>query len=111
MSGNREVPRPRREAETNMMRDGLRAFVDGVQRDIGKLQRSSPQQSPGVAGVVESWGRLVDFLALGPAPELRECPHCGAAGMREATRCGYCWGKLVPQDGHVARAERTSAES
>ncbi|MBI5071086.1 MAG: hypothetical protein HZB56_22945 [Deltaproteobacteria bacterium] len=43
-----------------------------------------------------SWTRLVDVLALGPAPALRTCPNCGATGMREATRCGTCWSKLVP---------------
>jgi len=46
-----------------------------------------------------SWSHLVDALALGPAPELRACPHCGATGMRAATRCGTCWRQLVPPAG------------
>jgi hypothetical protein len=80
----------------DMVSDGLRGFVDDVQRDIGKLQGSSGQDPASVARVVDSWGKLVGFLALGPAPELRPCPQCGATGMREATRCGYCWATLVP---------------
>ncbi len=41
-----------------------------------------------------SWERLVTWLALGPAPQLRDCPKCGRSGMRDATLCGYCWEKL-----------------
>lgn len=63
--------------------------------------------APGSAaldGVRTSWTRLVDALALGPAPALRICPHCGATGMRAATRCGTCWAELVPPDGGAADA-------
>jgi hypothetical protein len=35
-------------------------------------------------------------LALGPAPETRECPSCRAVGMRAASRCGNCWTALAP---------------
>lgn len=38
---------------------------------------------------------LVDALALGPEPEVRECPYCGEIVMRAATRCGYCWASLA----------------
>ncbi len=80
-----------------MVQDGLRAFVEGVEHDVALLSRSAPAQDPAsVTRLVRSWGRLVDFLALGPAPELRTCPHCGEVGMRAATLCGYCWRKLVP---------------
>ena len=79
------------------MQDGLRGFVEGVEHDVALLSKSpSAQDAEGVARVVRSWGKLVDFLALGPAPELRNCPHCGAVGMRAATLCGTCWSKLVP---------------
>jgi hypothetical protein len=80
-----------------MLQDGLRTFVDAVGRDVVSVsQGGSSQGSASVAKLVGSWTKLVDFLALGPAPELRECPHCGAVGMRAATLCGYCWKKLVP---------------
>jgi hypothetical protein len=39
---------------------------------------------------------LVDQLALGSEPEVRECPVCKHIGMRAATLCGYCWTKLTP---------------
>jgi hypothetical protein len=80
-----------------MLHDGLRVFVDAVARDVARVSQSAPApDAPSVARLAVSWGRLVEFLALGPAPELRDCPHCGAVGMRAATRCGYCWNKLVP---------------
>lgn len=40
------------------------------------------------------WAELVQRLALGPEPEVRECPRCKKTGMRAATRCGYCWSEL-----------------
>lgn len=86
-----------------MVSDGLRAFVEGVEHDVALVSRSaSAQGSESVARLVRSWGKLVDFLALGPAPELRPCPHCGAIGMRAATLCGRCWTKLVPPQPAVA---------
>lgn len=39
---------------------------------------------------------LVEYLALGPPPELQACPFCASVGMRAATRCGTCWRKLDP---------------
>jgi hypothetical protein len=43
-----------------------------------------------------AWAEMVEALALGPPPELRTCPICGASGMRAATRCMHCWSSLVP---------------
>jgi hypothetical protein len=43
-----------------------------------------------------AWDRLVEILALGAAPELRECPSCHNTGMRAASRCMYCWSSLAP---------------
>jgi hypothetical protein len=87
-----------------MMHDGLRTFVDAVEREMAQVAKwASPQQSESAARLAGSWAKLVDFLALGPAPELRDCPHCGAVGMRAATVCGTCWAKLVPP-GAEARA-------
>ncbi len=80
-----------------MLQDGLRELVDVVGRDATRVSQDTPGQEPASAfRLVASWGRLVDFLALGPAPELRDCPYCGRVGMRAATRCGYCWKKLDP---------------
>ena len=74
------------------MRDEpIRAAVRAVEQALAA--------APGGAaldGLRSSWTRLVDALALGPAPALRTCPKCGATGMRAATRCGTCWSSLVP---------------
>jgi hypothetical protein len=89
----------------NMVQDELRRFVDGVARDVAQVARAtSPQDSASVAQLVGSWAKLVDFLALGPAPELRPCPHCGVVGMRAATLCGHCWKQLIPPERHAAPA-------
>ncbi|HEX9052212.1 MAG TPA: hypothetical protein VF841_16910 [Anaeromyxobacter sp.] len=81
--------------------------MDAVGQDVAAVaERTSPQDSTSVSRLVGSWAKLVGFLALGPAPELRACPHCGAMGMRDATLCGYCWKKLVPP---ARRAEGAAA--
>lgn len=49
-----------------------------------------------IGDLTASWAELVKVMALGPEPELRECPVCHQTGMRAATLCGYCWTKLVP---------------
>jgi hypothetical protein len=88
-----------------MVLDGLRTFVDAVERDVTQVSKGTSAQDPvSVARLVESWAKLVDHLALGPVPELRACPHCGAVGMRAATRCGGCWKKLVPPEARAALA-------
>jgi len=66
----------------------LRKLVDVVERE---LEASKP--TPELAG---AWAQVVKVLSLGPAPDLRDCPHCGSPGMRAASRCGRCWSSLVP---------------
>lgn len=41
-----------------------------------------------------AWVAMVEILALGPQPELRQCANCGNFGMRAATRCMHCWSSL-----------------
>ena len=55
-----------------------------------------------LTGLTGPWAELVAQLALGPEPEVRECPSCEAIGMREATKCGFCWTKLAPLPPKVA---------
>jgi hypothetical protein len=74
--------------------DGVRAAVEAVDREVGLLTKRATTGD--AADLRATWGKLVDALDLGPAPELRDCPHCGSSGMRAATRCGTCWAKLVP---------------
>lgn len=74
----------------------LRTVIAAIDRELSLLP---PSEGDGVAAtqpLLRSWAELVDLLALGPAPETRECPICGHTGTRAATRCGNCWNKLSP---------------
>jgi len=74
--------------------DGVRLAVEAVDRELSNLSdRAGPAD---LKDLRASWGRLVDILALGPAPVMRACPHCGTPGFATATKCGKCWRPLVP---------------
>jgi len=75
-------------------RSRLRTAIAAIEVEIAHL----PEQGTagGVTGLRSSFSELVSLLALGPEPEIRECPVCGRIGMRAATLCGYCWTKLPP---------------
>jgi hypothetical protein len=76
-------------------RDNARAALDRVEEQLATVDCPP--------GLREAWAELVAALALGPAPELRECSFCGKIGRRAATRCGYCWRALTaPGDTHDA---------
>jgi hypothetical protein len=78
-------------------RGALRAIVATIDREISRL--SEPTRSEATDTTKElrsSWAELVELLAVGPVPEVRECPVCRHIGMRAATRCGHCWTKLSP---------------
>jgi hypothetical protein len=79
-------------------RAGLRVVVSDIERELSCLAREAPaaQHRTALEGLTASWAKLVELLALGTAPELRECPRCGHSGMRAATRCGNCWSVLSP---------------
>ena len=80
-----------------MPTDGLRPIVENLDREMSRfLARSLEGASADATDLLSSWADLVEFLALGPAPELQACPLCGSPGMRGATRCGTCWKKLDP---------------
>ena len=81
-----------------MMRtEGLRPIVEALDRAMSRFDaRASDDAYADTSELLASWAKLVEFLELGPPPELRACPSCGRDGMRAATRCGYCWRKLEP---------------
>jgi hypothetical protein len=66
----------------------LRTIVDAIDREI--------VQTPPTATLRAAWLELVAVLALGPAPQTRQCPTCHGIGMRAASRCGQCWTALAP---------------
>jgi len=79
-------------------RAGVRTTVSSITAQMTDLaQRDSVEGCRLVAtDLAAAWAQLVKLLALGPAPEYRECPHCKKLGMRAATRCGFCWAMLIP---------------
>jgi len=82
----------------------LRATVATIEHEISRLPSQVTEDDggnpPNALGA--SWADLVEQLALGPEPEVRECPVCKHIGMRAATLCGYCWAKLTPPTGDGA---------
>jgi hypothetical protein len=71
----------------------LQGAVEQVDREIAHL---GPSQNGASSRLGVAWSRLVSILALEPPRAMRACPRCGESGMRDATVCGYCWLKLVP---------------
>jgi hypothetical protein len=71
----------------------LQVAVDKVELAIDGVSSGFPESR---SALHIAWGQLVHILAPEPERATRKCPRCGNAGMREATRCGYCWLKLVP---------------
>ena len=76
-------------------RANLRTLVAVVEGEISRLPPAVDGNET-TQGLRASWIELVRGLALGPAPETRECPVCHGTGMRAASRCGDCWAPLEP---------------
>ena len=81
-------------------RSKLRATVATIEREISRLPRqiADDLRSP-PSGLRASFADLVEQLALGPEPEMRQCPDCKHVCMRAATLCAHCWTKLTPPTG------------
>lgn len=73
----------------------LRTLVTAVQAEVTRAT-SLESTADDKQALTRAWGSLVQHLALGPAPDMIACPHCGRAIMRAATVCGYCWSRLSP---------------
>jgi hypothetical protein len=73
-------------------RSRLRATVSSIEKALHEL----PSDAVLTKSLQASFSSLVTQLALGPEPELRQCPNCSYFGMRAASVCGHCWTKLVP---------------
>ena len=73
----------------------LREIVTTIDRQLLRLAADeTPNRTKD--DLAKSIGELVGLLALGPEPELRTCPECSRRVRREATRCGFCWVRLMP---------------
>ena len=76
----------------------LRAIVAAIEQEL--------VQAPPTLTLRAAWEELLAVLALGPAPQTRECPDCRSIGMRAASRCGHCWAALAPLPALVETASR-----
>jgi hypothetical protein len=78
-------------------RSRLRATVAALGRELSLLPAPKSSASTGTPHRLdECFADLVEQLALGPEPEVRDCPYCGEACMHAATLCSSCWSKLTP---------------
>ena len=92
------------------LRGRLRPIVATIDREMSRTSQTDERENNRPTPELRSsWAKLVELLALGPAPEVRECPVCRRTGMRDATRCAYCWAKLTPLTS-VPRCEGDAAE-
>ena len=71
------------------------AAVTRLRAIVATIEHQMVQAAP-PAELRAAWTELVQVLALGPAPQTRECPICHSIGMRAASRCGTCWASLQP---------------
>jgi hypothetical protein len=85
-------------AHPDAARSRLRAMVATVDSEIVRLTLpvTNADGSSVPNDLRASWDELVEQLALGPEPLVRECPICHHLGMRAATVCGFCWTQLTP---------------
>src|SRR5687768_14561323 len=76
-------------------RSNLRTLGARVDLQLDRLA-THPTADAEVIELRTAWQDLFGALQLGPEPETRTCPSCGALAMRAATRCGHCWATLTP---------------
>ena len=88
-------------------RSRLRAMVASMEEAISVLPvEFDSRHEARRSALTAAWKDLVDELALGPEPEVRECPACHRICMRDATACGHCF-RLLPPLGPVLDSPAT----
>jgi hypothetical protein len=86
----------------------LRGIVSTIDRELSRLSLAAkPDPDESNRGLMASWAQLVELLALGLAPEVRDCPVCQHVCMRAASRCGHCWAHLAPSTPPAAAVATT----
>jgi hypothetical protein len=76
----------------------LRLAVATIEGELAQLATYPTGAIPAtsVPELRASWARLVELLALGPEPQVRNCPTCNHLVYLTAVRCRFCWNKLRP---------------
>jgi hypothetical protein len=67
-----------------------------LELEIRRLPRPDTEAGAPPDALHAAFAELVEQLALGPEPAVRECPVCRHVVMRAATLCSYCWNVLTP---------------
>jgi|SoiMethySBSTD1v2_1073268.scaffolds.fasta_scaffold182348_4 hypothetical protein len=83
---------------TQNIRD-VHSAVATIEAELLELSSRAASGAVSTEAIVElraSWAALVRLLALMPAAAVRDCPRCRQNVMRAATRCGFCWMRLIP---------------
>lgn len=86
----------------------LRAIVATIGAEMSRLRTLIPNGDGATttASAHAAWDELVALLALGPEPEMQQCPVCGEMIRRAATRCRSCWTRLPSSDDSLTVLEQ-----
>jgi hypothetical protein len=88
---------PLRDTGESQAKAALRVAVTEMEGALARLSSAtSMEDNARLEAVRTSWRDVVEILGLGPVPEIRQCPRCGATAMKAATRCSNCWSSLTP---------------
>jgi hypothetical protein len=76
----------------------LRLLISASEQEVAALSAHAEAEDDrsSVDHLRQALAEIGALLALGPEPEIIDCPDCGHAVRRTATRCGYCWHELKP---------------
>lgn len=83
-----------------MIHTELRALMARMQDQVVRATKGASAEDG--KALESAWNALSLHLAVGPAPDTRDCPTCGKTIMTAATVCGYCWTKLAGPTGSVS---------
>lgn len=64
-----------------------------IRQPVDALTDARDNARKAACGLVEL-GRMFEDVTE-PSPAMRECPACAKIIMAAATRCGFCWTKIV----------------
>ena len=67
--------------------------LEAIRQSVDALAGARENVRKAARGLVEMHELFNDVAE--PSPAMRECPACGKTVMAAATRCGFCWTKLV----------------
>jgi hypothetical protein len=67
--------------------------LEAIRQPVDALAGARDNARKAARGLAELGELLNDGTE--PSPAMRECAACGKSNMAAATRCGFCWTKIV----------------